>query len=70
MERKRKPNPSPPIRAMAVRSGLRAGGYRGCMDYCAQEYDRCKVSDLPLDVCNDREPVCQNACKAFTDTYY
>lgn len=56
---------SPPTPAISIRSGLRAGGYTGCLAYCDQERTRC-ISDpgIPRPVCDDRYPVCQNACAA------
>ncbi len=45
-----------------LRSGLHAGNLPGCYDYCAQEYNRCYTNGTPNDTCNDRLPVCQNAC--------
>lgn len=47
---------------LKLRTGLRAGSFAGCNAYCGQEYDRCMVDGTPADTCNDRLPVCQNAC--------
>jgi hypothetical protein len=52
-----------PAAGFVVRSGVRAGGYYGCQAYCNQEYRRCQTDpNLVESVCNDRLPVCQNAC--------
>lgn len=45
-----------------VRTDLAAGSPNRCLSYCVQEYDRCRVSGLPQATCDDRLPVCQNAC--------
>jgi hypothetical protein len=45
-----------------IRTGLRAGSLAGCNAYCGQEYNRCLTNGTPSDTCNDRLPVCQNAC--------
>jgi len=47
---------------MRLRSGLRAGNYPGCKAYCGQEYRRCLTDGTPTATCEDRLPVCQNAC--------
>jgi hypothetical protein len=52
-----------------VRTSLRAGTYPGCNAYCDQEYNRCMTDGTPSDTCNDRLPVCQNAC-TVCGSYY
>lgn len=48
---------------LVVRTGMRAGGYDNCMAYCNQEFQRCQADpNIAKSVCNDRLPVCQNAC--------
>jgi hypothetical protein len=47
---------------LKIRTGLQAGSLSGCMAYCGQEYNRCLSDGTPSDTCNDRLPVCQNAC--------
>jgi hypothetical protein len=49
--------------ALRVRTAVRAAGYGACMAYCDQERARCYFDpNLPPETCNDRYPVCQNAC--------
>ena len=46
-----------------ARTGLRAGNYAYCQNYCWQEYNRCAADpNMPRTTCDDRYPVCQNAC--------
>jgi hypothetical protein len=52
-----------------ARTGLRAGAPGACQSYCIQEHDRCQVSGLPQATCDDRLPVCQNACDVCAYTY-
>jgi hypothetical protein len=59
LSRTKSTNQSPQIK---LRSGLQAGNVPGCYDYCVQEYNRCYANGTPSDTCNDRLPVCQNAC--------
>ncbi len=47
---------------LKLRTGLRSGSYSSCNAYCGQEYNRCMVDGTPSETCNDRLPVCQNAC--------
>jgi hypothetical protein len=47
---------------LKLRTGLRAGSYADCNAYCGQEYNRCMTDGTPSATCNDRLPVCQNAC--------
>lgn len=56
------------LSGLRVRSDLHSGSFQGCLAYCAQEYNRCLVNGLPRDTCNDRLPVCQNACTACAVT--
>ena len=57
--------------ALRVRTDVRAGGYNNCMVYCDQEAARCYSDpNTPDDVCNDRYPVCQNACSVCGMTPY
>jgi len=51
-----------PPQQLKLRTGLQAGSVSGCYNYCAQEYNRCLTDGTPSDTCNDRLPVCQNAC--------
>jgi hypothetical protein len=58
-----RPTRSTPV--LSVRTGLSAGGYSGCLSYCDQERSRCVSNPaIPRGVCDDRYPVCQNACAA------
>jgi len=57
-----KASPSPRTSQLKLRSGLRAGNMYDCNAYCGQEYNRCMTDGTPSDTCNDRLPVCQNAC--------
>jgi hypothetical protein len=46
-----------------ARTGLRAGYYGRCEAYCDQEFSRCaNTPGMPIATCDDRYPVCQNAC--------
>jgi hypothetical protein len=47
---------------LKTRTGLRAGSYSSCNGYCGQEFNRCMADGTPSATCNDRLPVCQNAC--------
>lgn len=48
---------------LRLRTDVRAGGLNGCMRYCDQERGRCfSDPNVPPETCNDRHPVCQNAC--------
>ena len=51
-----------------ARTGLRSGYLGACQSYCTQEYDHCRVSGLPQATCDDRLPVCQNACDVCAST--
>ncbi len=51
-----------PSNQLKLRTGLRSGSYSGCNAYCGQEYNRGLGSGTPAATCNDRLPVCQNAC--------
>ena len=51
-----------PTSQLKIRSGIKAGDFYGCNAYCQQEFDRCRVNGTPVETCNDRLPVCQNAC--------
>jgi hypothetical protein len=57
-----KTTPAPRTSQFRLRSGLRAGSLSGCNAYCGQEYNRCMGDGTPSATCNDRLPVCQNAC--------
>lgn len=48
---------------LRLRTDVRAGGLNGCMAYCDQERARCFADpNMPQETCNDRHPICQNAC--------
>ena len=56
---------------MRVRTDVRAGGYNNCMVYCDQERARCyNDPNVPQGTCDDRYPVCQNACTVCGTTPY
>jgi hypothetical protein len=57
--------------AFTVRTGLQAGGYNTCMNYCEQERSRCYYDpNMQKGVCDDRYPICQNACTVCGTTPY
>jgi hypothetical protein len=56
------PKSAPQPSQFRLRTGLRAGSYSGCNAYCGQEYNRCLGDGTPKETCDDRLPVCQNAC--------
>ena len=64
-----KTKPAPRSNQLNLRTGLRAGSLAGCNAYCGQEYNRCLGDGTPSDTCNDRLPVCQNACTVCATTY-
>jgi hypothetical protein len=59
-----------PQSGLPVRTDVRSGGYNGCMSYCSNNYSQCYADPNIPDkgVCNDRLPVCQNACMACATT--
>jgi hypothetical protein len=57
-----KTNKTAPSSQLRMRTGLQAGSLAGCNAYCGQEFNRCLTDGTPKDTCNDRLPVCQNAC--------
>ncbi len=60
----------PPIPGLIVRSNVRAGSYYSCQAYCNQEYQRCLADPkIGKNVCDDRLPICQNACDVCATTY-
>ncbi len=51
------------LAGLPVRTALQAGGYGTCMNYCDQERARCYYDpSVQKGVCDDRYPICQNAC--------
>ena len=60
-----------PQPALRVRTDLRLGGAGNCMAYCDQERARCYSDpNVPQATCDDRYPVCQNACTVCGMTPY
>ena len=56
---------------LRVRTDVHAGGYNNCMVYCDQELSRCYSDpNMPKGTCDDRYPVCQNACSVCGMTPY
>jgi hypothetical protein len=48
---------------LRVRTDLQAGSMNSCLVYCDQELGRCYSDpNMPKATCDDRYPVCQNAC--------
>lgn len=56
---------------LRVRTDVRAGGTGNCMAYCDQERARCYSDpNMPKETCDDRYPICQNACTVCGMTPY
>jgi hypothetical protein len=63
-------NPTP-HKQLRLRTALQAGGYGSCMSYCDQERARCYYDpNMQKSVCDDRYPICQNACTVCGSTPY
>ena len=57
--------------ALRLRTDVRAGGTGNCLAYCDQERARCyNDPNVPQQTCDDRYPVCQNACSVCGMTPY